>query len=77
MPRLVRAQNVRAALMSVARSEPPLGMVHSHDAPLDKAAGVVETFPGDTHQLILVQVPHGGQRALALEKDGADPDCDG
>jgi molybdate transport system substrate-binding protein len=55
-PRLVRAQNVRDALMYVARGEAPLGIVYSSDALVDKAVRVVDTFPSDTHQPIVYPI---------------------
>jgi molybdate transport system substrate-binding protein len=47
--RLVRAENVRAALAFVARGEVPLGIVYKTDALVDKGVRVVDTFPADTH----------------------------
>lgn len=55
-PRLVRAQNVRDALMYVSRGEAPLGIVYSSDALVDKAVRVVDTFPTDTHQPIVYPI---------------------
>jgi molybdate transport system substrate-binding protein len=48
-PRLVRAENVRSALMFVARGEAPLGIVYYTDARVDSKVRVVDTFPDDTH----------------------------
>ncbi len=48
-PRLVRAENVRAALAYVARGETPLGIVYSTDAQAEKRVKVVGTFPADSH----------------------------
>jgi molybdate transport system substrate-binding protein len=47
--RLVRAENVRAALMYVARGEAPLGIVYSTDAQIDPKVRVVATFPDNSH----------------------------
>lgn len=48
-PRLVRADNVRAALVFVERHEVPLGIVYRTDALVDKGVRIVDTFPDDTH----------------------------
>lgn len=48
-PRLVRAENVRAALALVDRGEVPLGIVYLTDALIDRGVRVVGVFPGDTH----------------------------
>jgi molybdate transport system substrate-binding protein len=47
--RLVRAENVRAAMAFVARGEVPLGIVYKTDALVDKGVRVVDTFPADSH----------------------------
>jgi molybdate transport system substrate-binding protein len=47
--RLVRADNVRSALMFVARGEVPLGIVYSTDALADGKVRIVDTFPDNTH----------------------------
>jgi molybdate transport system substrate-binding protein len=47
--RLVRAENVRSAMLFVARGEVPLGIVYSTDALVDTKVRVVDTFPEDTH----------------------------
>ena len=46
--RLVRAENVRAALMYVARGEAPLGIVYRTDARAEGRVRVVDVFPADT-----------------------------
>jgi molybdate transport system substrate-binding protein len=48
-PRVAPAENVRGALMLVARGEAPLGIVYATDALIDKGVAVVGTFPADTH----------------------------
>jgi molybdate transport system substrate-binding protein len=47
--RLVRADNVRSAMMFVARGEAPLGIVYTTDALVDPKVRVVDTFPASTH----------------------------
>jgi len=53
---LARAENVRAALAYVARSEAPLGIVYSSDALVEKNVRVVDTFPANTHEPIVYPV---------------------
>jgi len=48
-PKLVRAENVRSAMMFVSRGEAPLGIVYATDALVDSKVRVVDTFPDDTH----------------------------
>jgi len=55
-PRLVRAENVRVALLYVARGEAPLGIVYGSDALADKNVRVVDTFPADTHEAIVYPI---------------------
>jgi molybdate transport system substrate-binding protein len=47
--RIVRAENVRAALAFVARGEAPLGIVYQTDALAEKKVRIVAVFPADTH----------------------------
>jgi molybdate transport system substrate-binding protein len=47
--RLVRAENVRSAMMFVARGEVPLGIVYTTDAMVDSKVRIVDTFPAITH----------------------------
>jgi molybdate transport system substrate-binding protein len=49
---LARGENVRAALIYVARGESPLGIVYSTDAQFDPKVRVVATFPDNTHDPI-------------------------
>ncbi len=47
------AENVRAALLFVARREAPLGIVYATDAAADPSVKVVGVFPEDTHPPII------------------------
>lgn len=47
--RLVRAENVRSAMMYVSRGEAPLGIVYTTDALIDPKVRIVDTFPANTH----------------------------
>lgn len=47
--RLVRAENVRSALMFVDRREAPLGIVYETDALVDKKVRIVDVFPASSH----------------------------
>ncbi|HET9474031.1 MAG TPA: molybdate ABC transporter substrate-binding protein [Steroidobacteraceae bacterium] len=47
--RLVRADNVRSAMMFVSRGEVPLGIVYATDALVDSKVRIVDTFPENTH----------------------------
>jgi molybdate transport system substrate-binding protein len=50
--RLVRAENVRVALMYVARGEVPLGIVYETDAAVAPKVRVVDVFPESSHAAI-------------------------
>jgi molybdate transport system substrate-binding protein len=50
--RLVRAENVRAALIYVARGEAPLGIVYATDARIEAKVRVLATFPDNSHEPI-------------------------
>lgn len=52
-PRMVRAENVRAALAYVARGEAPFGIVYATDAQIEKKVKVLDTFPASSHPPIL------------------------
>lgn len=54
--RLVRADDVRAALAFVARGEAPLGIVYFTDARADRRVRIVGLFPEGTHPPIVYPV---------------------
>jgi molybdate transport system substrate-binding protein len=54
--RLARAENVRVALMYVARREAPLGVVYATDARLDRRVRVVAVFPETSHPRLTYSV---------------------
>jgi len=55
-PKFAMADNVRAALLLVARSEAALGIVYSTDARVEPGVKVVGTFPADSHPAIIYPV---------------------
>ncbi|MEA2871651.1 MAG: molybdate transport system substrate-binding protein [Hyphomicrobiales bacterium] len=54
--RFAMADNVRAALALVARSEAVLGIVYETDAKVEPGVKVVGTFPADSHPAIVYPV---------------------
>jgi molybdate transport system substrate-binding protein len=52
-PRIVSADNVRAALNFVAKGEAPLGIVYRSDAVSEPAVRIVDTFPDASHAPIV------------------------
>lgn len=65
-PRVVRAENVRAALEYVARGDAPLGIVYRSDALVEKRVRVVGVFPAASHSPIVYPVAltsHAGAAA--------------
>lgn len=69
-PRLVRAENVRAALEYVARGEATLGIVYRTDALAEKRVRLVDVFPAATHAPIVYPVEltaHASAEAAAFE----------
>jgi len=55
-PRVAEAESVRAALMLVARSETPLGVVYGSDALAEPQVRVLAVFPERTHAPIVYPV---------------------
>lgn len=63
-PRVVAAENVRAALNFVVRGEAGLGVVYRSDSVGEPAVRVLDTFPAATHAPIVYPV------AIVREHDG-------
>ena len=61
------AENVRAALLFVARREVPLGIVYATDAAADPRVKIAGMFPEDTHPPIIYPA--------ALTADSKNPDA--
>ena len=55
-PHLARAENVRVALLYVARGDAPLGIVYASDAFVDRRVRVLDSFPANTHQPIVYPI---------------------
>jgi molybdate transport system substrate-binding protein len=51
--KVAQAENVRAALLLVARGETPLGIVYSTDAAAEPSVKIIGTFPADSHPPII------------------------
>jgi molybdate transport system substrate-binding protein len=51
--KVAQAENVRAALLLVARGEAPLGIVYSTDAAAEPNVRIVAAFPDDSHPAIV------------------------
>jgi len=54
--KLAMAENVRAALVLVARGEAPLGIVYETDAKIERGVKIVGVFPEDSHPPIIYPV---------------------
>lgn len=65
--RVAQAENVRAALLLVARGEAPMGIVYATDAVSEPAVSVVATFPAASHPPVVYPV--------ALTRDSTNPDA--
>jgi molybdate transport system substrate-binding protein len=65
--RVAAAENVRAALLLVARGEAPLGIVYQTDAAAEPGVRIVATFPPDTHPPIVYP--------MALTATSTNPDA--
>ena len=63
---IAQAENVRAALLLVARGEAPFGIVYSTDAAAEPGVKVVATFPAESHPPITYPA------ALTRESRNAD-----
>ena len=55
-PKFAMMENVRAALILVARGEAPLGIVYSTDAKVEPRVKIIGTFPADSHPAIVYPV---------------------
>ena len=51
--KIAQAENVRAALLLVARGEAPLGIVYSTDAAAEPNVKIVGSFPADSYPLVI------------------------
>ena len=66
-PKLAQAENVRAALLLVARGEAKYGIVYATDAKAEPKVKVVGVFPEDSHAPIVYPV--------AITMDAKSPDA--
>ncbi len=66
-PKLAQAENVRAALLLVARGEAKYGIVYATDAKAEPKVKVVGTFPAASHTPIVYPV--------AVTKEAKSPDA--
>ncbi|HEY7689370.1 MAG TPA: molybdate ABC transporter substrate-binding protein [Dongiaceae bacterium] len=54
--KIAQAENVRAALLLVARGEAPAGIVYQTDAAAEANVRIIGTFPEDTHPPIIYPI---------------------
>ncbi len=66
--KLAMADNVRAALLLVARGEAPLGIVYETDARVEPGVKVVGTFPAGSHPAIIYPAAATAKAQPAAEK---------
>ena len=66
-PKLAQAENVRAALLLVARGEARYGIVYGTDARAEPKVKVVDTFPAASHAPIVYPI--------AITRDSTNPDA--
>jgi molybdate transport system substrate-binding protein len=66
--RLVRAENVRAALAYVARGEAPFGIVYLTDAKIEKQVKRLDTFPASSHPPIRYPIALTTQGAARAQR---------
>lgn len=66
--RVVRADNVRAALLLVARAEAPFGIVYRTDALAERRVRIVDTFPPSSHAPIVYPAARISGRDTAAAK---------
>ncbi|MGH8209559.1 MAG: molybdate ABC transporter substrate-binding protein [Steroidobacteraceae bacterium] len=78
--RIVRTENVRAALAFVARGEAPLGIVYRTDALAEKRVRIVDVFPEDSHPPITYPIaltarasPEAQRFVAFVTSDAAEP----
>lgn len=65
--KVAQAENVRAALLLVARGEAPAGIVYQTDAAADPSVTIIGAFPENTHPPIIYPI--------ALTADANNPDA--
>ncbi len=77
-PKMAMTDNVRAALVLVARGEAPLGIVYETDAKVEPGVKVVGVFPDDSHPPIIYPAaattgakPEAGQYLTFLRSEAA------
>jgi molybdate transport system substrate-binding protein len=66
--RVIRADNVRSALVFVDRGEAPLGIVYETDALIDKNVRLVDVFPATSHPPIVYPVALTGKAQPAAAR---------